>query len=224
MVPTAAGFWASWLPFALPQCWPFCWWLALVLDHYSRRAVGFAVFSTQPTSEQVRRLLGRLMGAAGVVPRYLVTDSGIQFTCTTFKSWCRRRDIQHRRGAVGKRGSIAVVERFIRTLKDGCTRVLAVVPLGRRRFQREVRFFLAWYNADRPHMTLNGATPDEVYFGRKQAGRQPRFEPRPAWPRAASCAAPQVLVKGQPGVKLEIGVSFLAHRRHLPRVKLTRAA
>ncbi len=24
-VPTSVGFWAPWLPFALPQCWPFCW-------------------------------------------------------------------------------------------------------------------------------------------------------------------------------------------------------
>jgi len=24
-VPTSLGFWAPWLPFALPQCWPFCW-------------------------------------------------------------------------------------------------------------------------------------------------------------------------------------------------------
>ena len=24
-VPISAGFWAPWLPFALPQCWPFCW-------------------------------------------------------------------------------------------------------------------------------------------------------------------------------------------------------
>ena len=23
-VPTSVGFWAPWLPFALPQCWPFC--------------------------------------------------------------------------------------------------------------------------------------------------------------------------------------------------------
>ena len=26
-VPTGAGFWCSWLPFALPQRWPFCWWV-----------------------------------------------------------------------------------------------------------------------------------------------------------------------------------------------------
>jgi len=29
------GFWTSWLPFALPQCWPFCWWVVVVIDHYS---------------------------------------------------------------------------------------------------------------------------------------------------------------------------------------------
>jgi len=34
-VPTSMGFWAPWLPFSLPQCWPFCWWVAVVIDHYS---------------------------------------------------------------------------------------------------------------------------------------------------------------------------------------------
>jgi len=32
-VATSVGFWAPWLPFALPQCWPFCWWVAVVIDH-----------------------------------------------------------------------------------------------------------------------------------------------------------------------------------------------
>ena len=29
VVPTGSGFWASWLPWAMPQCWPFCCWLAV---------------------------------------------------------------------------------------------------------------------------------------------------------------------------------------------------
>src|SRR5262249_16367347 len=33
-VPTHMGFWCCWLPFAVPQCWPWCWWLGLPLDHY----------------------------------------------------------------------------------------------------------------------------------------------------------------------------------------------
>ena len=26
-VPTLGGFWISWWPFAIPQRWPFCWWV-----------------------------------------------------------------------------------------------------------------------------------------------------------------------------------------------------
>jgi transposase InsO family protein len=167
--------------------------------------------------------LGRLIGALGTAPKYLVSDHGVQFTAQPFKDWCQRHDIQQRFGAVGKRGSIAVIERFWRTLKDGCSRVLPVVPLLRRQFQREIALFLSWYN-ERPHMTLKGATPDEVYFGRRPACRSPRFEPRPGWPRAAPCARPPVLLKGQAGADLDFNVKFVAGRRHLPRLTVTRAA
>jgi hypothetical protein len=40
----------------------------------------------------------------------------------------------------------------------------------------------------------------------------------------ARCAQPQVLAKGQPGVRLELAVEFLANQRHLPRVTIRRAA
>jgi hypothetical protein len=32
VIPTQMGFWCPWLPFALPQAWPFCWWLAVVFE------------------------------------------------------------------------------------------------------------------------------------------------------------------------------------------------
>jgi putative transposase len=224
VVPTRAGMWASWLPFALPQCLPFCWWVAVAVDHRSRKALGYAVFKKQPTSEQVRAFLGRLVAQVSAAPKYLVTDSGTQFTAEAFGDWCRRHGIRHRKGAVGQNGSIAVCERFIRTLKDGCTRALAVVPLVPRSLRRELSLFFAWYNQSRPHMTLGGSTPDEVYFKSRPANRAPRFEPRPNWPRGLPCAKPQTLVKGQPGVVLELKVDFAGGRRHLPRVTLCRAA
>ena len=182
-----------------------------------------AVFRKQPTSEQVRQFLGRVITTVGAVPKYLVTDCGAQFACAGFSRWCRRRGIRQRRGAVGQHGSIALAERFIRTLKDCCLRVLSFVPLRLPTFPREVALFFAWYN-DRPHMTLHGATPDEVYFGLRSACLAPRFEPRAAWPRASPCAKPMTLVKGHPGVQVSLNVTFVAGRRHLPRVSLTRAA
>jgi putative transposase len=196
----------------------------VVVDHYSRRALGFAVFKQQPTSLQVRHFLGQVMARVGAAPKYLVSDSGTQFTCDAFKRWCKRRGIRHRKGAVGQTGSIAVVERFIGTMKRVGTRLLGVIPLSRRTFHQELSLFVRWYNADRPHTTLAGATPDEVYFNRRPGCRAPRFEPRPGWPRSSPCAAPQTLVKGKPGVELQVNIEFVARRRHLPRVTITRAA
>ena len=49
-VPTALGFWVSWLPFTLPQVWPFCWWLEVTVDHFSRRVMEFAVYRALPSS------------------------------------------------------------------------------------------------------------------------------------------------------------------------------
>ena len=119
------------LPFALPQCWPFCWWAAAVVDHFSRRVMGVAVFRQQPTSEAVREFLGRVIRNAGATPKYIICDRGAQFDNDGFRQWCRRRGIRPRFGAIGQHGSIAVVERFILTLKTGCTQRL-MPPYGRK--------------------------------------------------------------------------------------------
>src|SRR2546426_7694026 len=75
-VPTALGFWASWLPFALPQVWPFCGWTATVVDHFSRRLMGFAVYRALPPSAAVREFLERVFRKSGTRPRHLVSDRG----------------------------------------------------------------------------------------------------------------------------------------------------
>jgi transposase InsO family protein len=69
--------------------------------------------------------LGRVIRKAGAAPKYLITDHGKQFAADTIKRWCRRRGIGQRFGAVGKYGSLAVIERLIRTIKDECTRRLS---------------------------------------------------------------------------------------------------
>jgi transposase InsO family protein len=184
VVSILSGFWTTWLPFALPQWWPFCWWVAVVLDHHSRRCMGVTVFTKQPTSEAVRAFLGRTIHAADDTPKYLICDKGVQFWNDGFKRWCQRRGIKPRYGAIGQHGSIAVVERFIKTLKDEATRRI-IVPFQREAFRRELIFFRDWYNEHRPHMTLEHKTPNEVYYERVPANGQPRIEPRKHWPRGS---------------------------------------
>ena len=54
--------------------------------------------------------------------------------------------------------------------------------------------------------------------------RSPRFEPRTAWPRHSPCAGPHALIRGLPGMTVELAVSFRDGRQHLPVVTLNRAA
>jgi transposase InsO family protein len=222
-VPISGGFWTTWLPFALPQCRPFCWWVAIVIDHYSRRVMGFAVFDDHPTSLGVRAFLGSTISRLEATPKYIICDKGSQFWCDGFKSWCRCRQIKPRFGAIGKHGSIAVIERFIRTLKqEGVRRML--VPMRRDGFRNELKLFIDWYNQQRPNTALAGCTPNEVYHGDRPANRRPRIEPRRRWPRRSRCAAPQTLIAGQPGARIDMTIQFDGGRRHLPVVSLKRAA
>jgi putative transposase len=217
------GFWVPWLPFALLQVWPFCWWVAVVEDHFSRRIMGTAVFKRQPTGVQVRSFLARTIRKAGAKPKYIICDKGVQFWCDSFNAWCNRRSIRPRFGAVGKHGSIAVVERFIRSLKDECLRRLLLSPC-QRTFEHTASTYIDWYNKHRPHTFLCGRTPNEVYFNRRPANRSPRLEPRERWPRGSPCARPQTLIRGKPGVRLELAVTFEGGQKHLPIITLRRVA
>jgi putative transposase len=222
-VPTASGFWVTWLPLSLPQRWPFCWWVAVIMDHFSRRVMGCSVTPKQPTGQAVRELLGQTTRRSNVRPRHLICDKGRQFDCAGFKRWCRSREIRVRFGAVGQHGSIAVVERLILTLKEHCAR-WPLLPLRQKRFEHGLRCFAAWYNDFRPHTSLAGRTPNEVYERRLPAVRRPRYEPRRNWPRGSPCARPWALARNRPGAPLRLDVEFHAGRRHLPIVTLKRAA
>jgi transposase InsO family protein len=223
VVPPGTGFWVPWLPFALPQSWPFCWWVAVVVDHFSRSVVGFAVFFGPPTASEMQRSLSRAIHRVGHPPNYIISDKGRQFWCKSFKRWCRRRGISPRFGAVGKHGSIANVERFIRSMKNECTcRIL--VPLRLAAMRRELRLYAVWYNEHRPSQALGGRTPWEVYVGLRPANARSRFEPRGNWPARGPCASPQTTIRGKPGTKLSLVVGYVEGRQHLPVVELRQAA
>jgi transposase InsO family protein len=191
--------------------------------HYTRRIMGFRVFRRPPTAKQMRSFLSQTIRKAGAKPKYIICDKGVQFWSAAFKTWCKRRGIRPRFGAVGKHGSIAVVERFIRTLKEEGLRRLLVSPC-QRTFRQCVSLYVSWYNENRPHTFLYGRTPNEVYFNRRPANRAPRFEPRERWPRGSPCAQPQTLIMGKAGVRLELAVKFEHGQKHLPVVTLRRVA
>jgi hypothetical protein len=120
-------------------------------------------------------------------------------------------------------GSIAVVERFILSMKTELVGRISV-PMRREAFLRELCCYQERFNEQRPHTTLGGRTPNEAYFNRRPGNRRPRFEPRRHWPRGSPCAKPWAIVAGKPGDAFAIRVDFRQGRRHLPVVSLKRAA
>ena len=75
---------------------------------------------------------------------------------------------KQRFGAVGKTGSIALIERLWRTVK-GLIGARIRPPLTLEDCRRRVEFALLHYAYCRPHRSLGGAAPAEVYFGIRPA-------------------------------------------------------
>ena len=174
------------------------------MDHTSRRAMGVGVFTDRPSCRKVCAFLGRAVRRAGALPKYIICDRDIIFDCDAFRRWVKRKGIKPPRyGAVGKHGSIALIERLILTTKQ-MLRLLPLIPLRRESLRRELVAIFDWYNEHRPHMGLAGKTPSEVYHCVRPENRRPRVEPRPRWPRGSPCAKPSTLVAGQPGDRFQV--------------------
>ena len=223
VVPTHFGMWTKWTPQSLLQFWPFCWWVAVVIDHFSRRVMGILVFKHPPDAEDITNLLDNLIANIGKNPKYIISDKGCQFHPPKnakhpenhpYRNWCGKMGIRPRYGAVGKYGSIAIIERFMRTLKDECTRKITV-PMNRYQMQHELVLFIIWYNIHRPHSAflkpqnkcpaMGARTPQEVY------NNSP-----PVKPLEFRYNSEVPLVK--------IDISYFEGRKHLPIIEIKEAS
>ena len=202
------------MPGTLPQSFPFAYWVCFILDHFSRRLVAFAVFKSEPTAQEIKAFFERAIQAAGRAPKYLINDQGSQFTADLFTEFCSTHNIKQRFGAVGQHGSIAVIERFIRSFKDECIRFISV-PLVLDDFRKEIELYTLWYNMHRPHEYLKDLTPlvkyntapltDSLCSG--ESARGGNHEPPKTYHNPP-----------------HLDVAFLEGRRHLPVVSLKNAA
>ncbi len=201
LVPIVGGFWTAWLPFSVPQCWPFCWWVCAVMDQHSRVVLAKGVFKAQPSAEEVCRVLSRAVEHAATPPKHIISDQGAQFQ-NKYRAWCKCVGAKPRFGAVGKSGSIAFIERFWLSMKNESFRIIHV-PFSVQAMCAELDAYITWYNEHRPHQALDGATPIEKLRGYASAPSRLDLEAR----------APPVLV-----------VTPFRRREHLPIVQLAEAA
>jgi len=99
-------------------------------------------------------------------PKHIISDQASVFIGDAFAELLKQWNIKPRYGAVGKHGSIAVTERVIKTLKYEWLRCVPIIK-GFDHLTLLCTEFEGWYNAWRPHMTLEGLRPDDLYYSRK---------------------------------------------------------
>jgi len=161
--------------------------LAVVLDACSRFPLAASVSRFEPAAAAMVALLEEAVARHGK-PRHFVSDQGDQFTAAVFREALQALGIRQRFGAVGQHGSIALIERFFRSLKHDLS-LRSLRPWSPADFKRRLELALARYAYCRPHLGLAGRVPAERYFGLADQRPFLNFAPR-GRPEDAEAAPP----------------------------------
>ncbi|MCC6740716.1 MAG: transposase family protein, partial [Planctomycetia bacterium] len=86
-------------------------WIGGVLDICTRSFVAHRTCKDQPTAKFATRLMDDAKRTIGRSPKHSISDQGVQFRSKRFRRHLKRLGTRHRYGAVGRHGSISLLER-----------------------------------------------------------------------------------------------------------------
>jgi putative transposase len=121
------------------------------------------VFIKEPAAHDMAGLVEYAARKHGA-PNHFVTDQGSQFTASVFRELLIKLGVKQRFEAVGATGSIAIIERFWRTLKE-MLKLKLRPPLTAFALSQRLQAGLQYYAYMKPHQGLRGATPAEIFYG-----------------------------------------------------------
>ena len=147
------------------------YYLSTVLDDFSRYIIAWKLSATMAATD-VKDTLDQAIAVTGVDqirvkhrPR-LLSDNGPAYLSGELREYLGERRMAHTRGAPYHPQTQGKIERYHRTMKN-------VVKLQHDYFPWELeaalRDFVAYYNDERYHESLDNVTPSDVYFGRQYA-------------------------------------------------------
>ena len=135
-------------------------WVLPIEDDCSRYCVALGSMDHMTTANVIK-LLEEAIAMHGK-PRELLTDNGSEFGGNgkgdnDFDKWCEGEGITHIRSAIHKPTTVGKVSRLQYTM-------VYELPYCHNDFE----YFRWRYNCHRPHRSLHGLTPNQVYFGWKR--------------------------------------------------------
>lgn len=135
-------------------------YLVVILDWYSRRVLSWRLSNTLTTDFCIEALEEAIYHFG--VPEIFNTDQGSQFTSTEFTGVLKENGIRISMDGKGCWRDNVFVERLWRTVKYDEVYLHAYNSMTDAK--AHLRTFLKFYNCRRPHRSLDGSTPDAVYF------------------------------------------------------------
>jgi putative transposase len=137
-------------------------YLAAVVDWFSRRVLAWKLSITMEASfciEAVEEALSK-----NDKPEIFNTDQGSQFTSDDFTGLLRKNGIDISMDGKGRWRDNVFVERVWKSIKYEEVYLHAYETVQEAR--TSIGKYLEFYNSIRPHSSLDGFTPDQVYFNR----------------------------------------------------------
>ena len=135
-------------------------YLAVVLDWYTRRVLSWKVSITMDVHFCLEAVEEAIMSYG--TPEIMNTDQGSQFTSQAFTGLLKENEIKISMDGKGSWRDNVFIERLWRSVKyeDIYLRAYDSASAVRTGLNRYFNF----YNSRRPHSSLDGQTPDQVYF------------------------------------------------------------
>lgn len=154
------------------------WYLVVILDHYSRKIVGWG-FSPQATQVEVRRVWDQALCAEGLLDGegkrmpQAVSDRGPQMKAKSMKAFFRDLGVAQLFCRPHTPDDNAEMEAFFATLK--CERLYrGSYEDDPVQAEADIAQFMDYYNRERLHQGIGFVTPQEKHEGRDRQIQEAR--------------------------------------------------
>jgi transposase InsO family protein len=134
-------------------------YLALLMDVFTRRVVGWAMSWANDTRLTLRALRAGL--DLGLAPEYHHSDQGSNYASRDYVRLLQARAVSVSMAQVGEPTQNAYAERLNRTVKE--EHVYFEKYLSLKEAVESIGPYVEWYNTRRIHTSLSNQTPSEIF-------------------------------------------------------------